>query len=91
MKGKKAAIISNVGFYWPFAPVRSRGLSNIETKYKDEGLSVIGFPCDQFQRADELEHYTNQQIISEFDSRLHVSFKLMDQCKVNGLEAHPVF
>ena len=74
MKDKKAAIISNVGFYWPFAPTRSQGLSNIQKKYKDEGLSVIGFPCDQFQRPDELEQYTNQQIIIEFDSRLHVNF-----------------
>lgn len=65
-----------------------RGLEALHRKYEGQGLSVLGFPCDQFghqEPGDEAE-------IRNFCSlNYEVSFPLFAKLEVNGKEAHPLF
>ncbi len=64
------------------------GLEELYQKYKDQGLVVIGFPCDQFAHQ---EPGTDEEI-AEFCRINHgVTFPLMKKVDVNGKDAEPIF
>ena len=64
------------------------GLEALYKKYKDQGLVIIGFPCDQFGHQ---EPGTDEQI-EEFCRLNHgVTFPLMSKIEVNGEGAHPIY
>ena len=64
------------------------GLEQLYREYKDKGLVVIGFPCDQFAHQEP----GTDEDIAEFCKVNHgVSFPLMSKIKVNGKEAHPLW
>ena len=64
------------------------GLEALYQKYKDQGLVIIGFPCDQFGHQ---EPGTDEQI-EEFCRINHgVTFPLMSKIEVNGEGAHPIY
>jgi glutathione peroxidase len=64
------------------------GLESLYEKYVDQGLVVLGFPCNQFAgqepgTADE---------IGEFCQRNYgVSFPMFDKIEVNGDNTHPLY
>jgi len=62
-------------------------LQALYEKYKDKGLEILGFPCNQF---GSQEPGSNQDII-EFVKTFNVSFEMMDKIDVNGSGAHPLF
>ena len=65
-----------------------KGLQQLQDSYADQGLVVLGFPCDQFgnqEPGDEAE-------ISDFCERnFGVTFPLFSKVDVNGDDAHPLF
>ena len=64
------------------------GLEKLNEKYKDKGLVVIGFPCNQFAGQDP----GSDSEISEFcQLNYGVTFQIMKKIDVNGAEAHPIF
>ena len=64
------------------------GLEALYQKYKDQGLVIIGFPCDQFAHQEP----GSDEEIAEFCRLNHgVTFPLMKKVDVNGKDAHPVF
>ena len=64
------------------------GLEALYQKYKDQGLVILGFPCDQFAGQ---EPGSNEEI-AEFCRLNHgVTFPLMAKTNVNGANAEPVF
>ncbi|MCC5894657.1 MAG: glutathione peroxidase [Alkalibacterium sp.] len=64
------------------------GLEYLYKKYKDKGLIVLGFPCDQFMGQEPL----NSEGIKQFCSmNFNVTFPLFEKIKVNGSGAHPLF
>ena len=64
------------------------GLQELHQKYKDKGLVVIGFPCDQFAHQEP----GSDQEIADFCSRNYgVDFLLSTKVDVNGSNAHPIF
>ncbi len=64
------------------------GLEQLYSKYKDDGLVILGFPCNQF--AGQEPGGAND--IEEFcQVNYGVSFPMMDKVDVNGSNAHPVF
>ena len=64
------------------------GLEALYQNYKDKGLVVIGFPCDQFGHQ---EPGTNEEI-EEFCRLNHgVTFPLMAKSDVNGENANAIF
>lgn len=64
------------------------GLEALYQKYKDQGLVIVGFPCDQFAGQ---EPGSNEEI-AEFCRINHgVTFPLMAKTDVNGENAEPIF
>ena len=57
-------------------------------QYKDQGLVVLGFPCNQFGKQEP----GNEGAIAEFcELNFGVSFPLFKKIDVNGGAAHPLF
>ncbi len=83
----KVLLIVNTASKCGFTP-QYDGLEALYQKYKDKGLVVVGFPCDQFGHQEP----GNNEEIAEF-CRLNfgVTFPLMDKVEVNGENANPIF
>ncbi len=64
------------------------GLEALHQKYKDNGLVVIGFPCNQFLGQ---EPETNDTVVESCRINFGVTFPLTEKIKVNGRDAHPIF
>lgn len=64
------------------------GLQNIYDTYGDEGVKVLGFPCDQFMNQEPLE---NDEIKEFCSMNYNVTFPLFEKIKVNGNDAHPLY
>ena len=64
------------------------GLEKIHQAYKDQGLTVLGFPCNQFGSQDP---GSNESIASFCQLNYGVSFPMMEKIKVNGPDAHPLY
>ncbi|GAB3987220.1 glutathione peroxidase [Spirosoma daeguense] len=83
----KAVLIVNTATKCGLAP-QFDGLEALHRKYKDKGLVVLGFPCDQFAGQEPESNETVEQAC-----RLNhgVTFQLTEKCDVNGSNAQPVF
>ena len=85
-KGKVVMIV-NTASKCGFTP-QYDGLEALYQKYKDQGLVILGFPCDQFAGQ---EPGSNEEI-EQFCRLNHgVTFPLMAKTDVNGPNAEPVF
>ena len=64
------------------------GLEYLHQQYKDKGLVVLGFPCNQFGGQEPVSNENMQQTC-----RLNhgVTFPLFEKIDVNGPNTHPVF
>jgi glutathione peroxidase len=80
-------LIVNVASKCGYTP-QYAGLEALYQKHKDQGLAILGFPCDQFghqEPGDEAE-------IKNFCSLNYgVSFPLFAKIHVNGADAHPLY
>lgn len=64
------------------------GLENLYQKYKDQGLVVLGFPCNQFGNQEP----GSSDDIKEFcQINYGVSFPVFEKIDVNGEHTHPIF
>ena len=83
----KVLLIVNTASKCGFTP-QYDGLEALYQKYKDRGLVVIGFPCDQFAHQEP----GSDEEIAEFCRLNHgVTFPLMAKTDVNGPAESPVF
>ena len=64
------------------------GLQSIYNAYKDKGVRVLGFPCDQFMNQEPLE---NDELKEFCTMNYSVTFPLFKKIKVNGNDAHPLY
>jgi glutathione peroxidase len=64
------------------------GLEELYKRYRDQGLVVLGFPCDQFRHQ---EPGGEAEIKSFCEARYGVSFPLFAKVEVNGPDAHPLY
>lgn len=64
------------------------GLEELYKQYKDKGLVVLGFPCNQFANQEP----GDMQEIKEFCSLTYqVDFPMFAKIEVNGKNAHPLY
>ncbi|MEI5909670.1 glutathione peroxidase [Bacillus spongiae] len=63
-------------------------LQELYEKYKEQGLSVIGFPCDQFLKQ---EFDSNEEIMEFCQVNYGVSFPMYAKVDVKGKKADPLF
>jgi glutathione peroxidase len=83
----KVLLIVNVASLCGNTP-QYEGLEAIWRKYKDQGLMVLGFPCNDF---GEQEPGTNSEIKKFCSSNYKVTFPMFDKLHVKGPEQHPLY
>jgi glutathione peroxidase len=63
-------------------------LQELYTKFKDQGLVVVGFPCNDFGKQEP----GTEAEVKEFCSvKYHVTFPMMSKLHVKGAEQHPLY
>jgi glutathione peroxidase len=83
----KTLLIVNVASRCGFTP-QYQGLESLFRKYKDHGLVVLGFPCNQFGRQ---EPGTGAEIERFCTCTYDVTFPLFAKIDVNGPGTHPLY
>jgi len=83
----KALLIVNTASKCGFTP-QYEGLEKLYQQYKDQGLVVIGFPCNQF---GSQEPGDADDIGSFCQKNYGVTFPMMAKVDVNGKDAHPIY
>ena len=64
------------------------GLEALYQKYREQGLVILGFPCNQF---GSQEPGTAEDIQEFCQVNYGVSFPMFSKVDVNGKDTHPVF
>ncbi len=83
----KVLLIVNSASACGFTP-QFTGLEELWRSYRDQGLVVVGFPCNQFGAQDS---GSNSEIASFCELNYGVSFPMMSKVDVNGAAAHPLW
>ena len=83
----KTLLIVNVASQCGYTP-QYAGLEQLYRKYKDRGLVVLGFPCNQFGGQ---EPGTEAEIQSFCSRTYDVTFPMFSKVEVNGAHAHPLY
>ncbi len=65
-----------------------KGLEALLRKYKDQGFTVLGFPCNDF---GSQEPGSNDEIKEFCSSKYDVTFPMFDKLHVKGPERHPLY
>lgn len=85
-KGKVLLIVntaSKCGFTPQFA-----GLEELYEKYREQGLEILGFPCNQFGKQDP---GSNDEITEFCQLNYGVSFPIFGKIEVNGRATDPLY
>ena len=83
----KVLLIVNTASKCGFTP-QYKGLQALFEKYRERGLEVLGFPCNQFGHQEP----GDEAAISEFcELNFGVDFPLFGKIDVNGDNAHPLY
>ncbi|AHJ11650.1 glutathione peroxidase [Sulfurospirillum multivorans] len=83
----KVLLIVNVASKCGFTS-QYEGLERLYEKYKDQGLVILGFPCNQFMNQEPL---SEEEIQSFCSLNYGVTFPMFAKIDVNGEEAHPLY
>ena len=83
----KVLLIVNTASKCGFTP-QYAGLETLYQTYKDKGLVVLGFPCNQFGRQ---EPGKNAEIQTFCQVNYGVTFPVMAKVDVNGSDAIPLY
>ena len=83
----KALLIVNTASACGFTP-QFAGLEKLHESYGQQGLVVLGFPCNQFGSQDA---GSNDEIASFCQLNYGVTFQMMQKIEVNGEQAHPLY
>lgn len=83
----KVLLIVNVASRCGATP-QYKQLQELQEKYQDKGLVVLGFPCNQFGAQ---EPGTAQEIAAFCKDNYKVTFPMFDKVEVNGKQAAPLY
>jgi glutathione peroxidase len=83
----KVMLVVNTASKCGFTP-QYEGLEALYQKYRDRGLVVLGFPCNQF---GEQEPGSADEIGAFCQRNYGVSFPMFEKIDVNGEGAHPLY
>lgn len=83
----RVILVVNTASKCGFTP-QFKGLETLYETYKDRGLMVLGFPCNQFLSQDP---GSDAEISSFCELNYGVSFPMFSKIDVNGSHAHPLF
>ncbi|QKV54701.1 glutathione peroxidase [Comamonas antarctica] len=80
-------LIVNTASACGFTP-QYAGLQALHEQYAGQGLTVLGFPCNQFGHQ---EPGSAEEIAGFCERHFGVQFPLMEKIDVNGANAHPLY
>ena len=83
----KVLLVVNTASKCGFTP-QFGGLEEMYDKYKDKGLEILGFPCNQFGKQDP---GSNDEIQEFCQLNYGVSFPMFGKIEVNGNDTDPLF
>lgn len=83
----KVVLVVNTASKCGFTP-QYAGLEELYRKYKDQGLVILGFPCNQFGNQEPGDAASIQ---SNCLINYGVTFPVFEKIEVNGAGAHPLF
>ncbi|XP_010273064.1 PREDICTED: probable phospholipid hydroperoxide glutathione peroxidase isoform X2 [Nelumbo nucifera] len=84
----KVLVIVNVASQCGLTNSNYTELSKIYDKYKDQGLEILAFPCNQF---GQQEPGTNEQILEFACTRFKAEYPIFDKVDVNGQNSAPIY
>ncbi len=76
-------VASECGFTYQY-----EGLQKLYSEYAQDGLEILGFPCNQFKAQ---ESGTNEEIQFFCTEKYDVSFNVFNKIDVNGQDADPFY
>lgn len=82
----KVLLIVNVASYCGYTP-QYKELEALYQKYRDQGLEVLGFPCNDYG----MQEPDSSDKIQQFCDRYGVSFPLFDKVHAKGAQQHPLY
>ena len=85
-KGKAILVVNTASFCG--LTYHYTGLEKLYQDYKEKGLVIIGFPCNQFGKQ---EPGTSEEINDFCNLNYDVTFPMSTKVDVNGKNAHPLF
>ncbi len=85
-KGKTVLVV-NTASKCGFTP-QYEGLQKLYEKYENNGLVILGFPCNQFGNQEPGDE---KSIADGCMINYGVSFPMFSKIEVNGKNAHPIF
>ena len=80
-------LVLNTASKCGFTP-QYEGLEKLYKEYKDKGLVILGFPCNQFGNQ---EPGTEKEISEGCLINYGVTFPMFSKVDVNGENSHPIF
>ena len=83
----KAVLIVNTATECGLTP-QFKGLQELHEKYKEKGLVILGFPCNQFMGQEPLNDAEMEQAC---EINHGVTFQLTKKIEVNGKNANPLY
>jgi len=83
----KVLLIVNTASKCGFTP-QYKGLEAVYQEFRDKGVEVLGFPCNQFGAQ---EPGSEEEIGAFCEKNFGVTFPLFAKIDVNGSNAHPLY
>lgn len=83
----KTVIVVNTASKCGFTP-QFEGLEQLYQKYKDKGVVILGFPCNQFANQEPGDE---KSILNGCVVDYNISFQMFAKVDVNGDTAHPIY
>ena len=83
----RVVLVVNTASQCGFTP-QYAGLESLYEKYRDAGLVILGFPCNQFGKQ---EPGSADDIAQTCQVNYGVTFPMFAKVEVNGPNAHPLF
>jgi glutathione peroxidase len=80
-------LLVNVASYCGYTS-QYAGLERLNQKYRDAGLRILGFPCNDFGAQ---EPGSNEEIVQFCSKNYGVTFELFDKLRAKGSEKHPLY
>ncbi|DAZ99499.1 TPA: hypothetical protein N0F65_001684 [Lagenidium giganteum] len=83
----KVVLVVNVSSLCGLTPTNYPELTKLDEMYRDQGLEILAFPCNQFNSQEPGTH----EEIMEFVKQYNCKFPFFEKHDVNGANARPVF
>ncbi|XP_033216888.1 probable glutathione peroxidase 2 [Belonocnema kinseyi] len=83
----KVLIVVNVASNCDLTESNYKQLQALYQKYKEQGLRILAFPCNQFKGQEP----GSSQEIKDFVKKYNVSFDMFEKIEVNGENTHPLW